>query len=161
MTEASPEAGDSNDGPESTEIEPDVTSGPEAQEGPRRVEEREQGSGDQNGKQAEEKEGKGGKEEDDRALDENCDEDEEEEGEDDGEDDESDDESGDDDDDDEEDEDEEPLLRYARLTQHLSGVYRNGDATSSFLVAGDKMVKPTTPCEERAIADSPLGHRNA
>lgn len=42
--------------------------------------------------------------------------------------------------DDEEDEDEEPRLKYARLTQHLSGVYKNADATSSFLVAGDKMV---------------------
>lgn len=50
---------------------------------------------------------------------------------------------GDDDDDDEEedeDEDEEPKLKYARLTPHLGAVYRNGDATSSFLVAGDKMV---------------------
>ena len=44
------------------------------------------------------------------------------------------------DDDEEDDEDEEPRLKYARLTQHLGGVYRNGDATSSFLVAGDKMV---------------------
>ncbi len=57
-------------------------------------------------------------------------------------------EDGDDDDDDndaeeeddEEDEDEEPRLKYARLTQHLGGLYRNGDATSAFLVAGDKMV---------------------
>ena len=40
----------------------------------------------------------------------------------------------------EDDEDEEPRLKYARLTQHLSGVYKNADATSSFLVAGDKMV---------------------
>jgi hypothetical protein len=47
----------------------------------------------------------------------------------------------DDDDDDEEDEDDdEPKLKYARLTSHLSSVYRNGDATSAFLVAGDKMV---------------------
>lgn len=42
--------------------------------------------------------------------------------------------------DDEDDEDEEPRLKYARLTQHLGGVYKNADATSSFLVAGDKMV---------------------
>ena len=42
--------------------------------------------------------------------------------------------------DDDEDEDEEPRLKYARLTQHLGPVYRNGDATSAFLVAGDKMV---------------------
>lgn len=38
------------------------------------------------------------------------------------------------------DEDEEPRLKYAYLTKHLGSVYRNGDATSSFLVAGDKMV---------------------
>ena len=43
-------------------------------------------------------------------------------------------------DDSEDDEDEEPKLKYARLTQHLGPVYRNGDATSAFLVAGDKMV---------------------
>ena len=40
----------------------------------------------------------------------------------------------------EEDEDEEPRLKYASLTKHLTPVYRNGDATSTFLVAGDKMV---------------------
>jgi hypothetical protein len=43
-------------------------------------------------------------------------------------------------DDDQEEEEEEPRLKYARLTQHLGPVYRNGDATSAFLVAGDKMV---------------------
>lgn len=46
---------------------------------------------------------------------------------------------GDDDDDDEA--DEEPKLKYTRLTSNLAPVYRNGDATSSFLVAGDKMVR--------------------
>lgn len=48
-----------------------------------------------------------------------------------------------DDDDEEEDEDgadDEPKLKYSRLTSSLGPVYRNGDATSSFLVAGDKMV---------------------
>ncbi|KAL2266824.1 hypothetical protein VTJ83DRAFT_6176 [Remersonia thermophila] len=45
-------------------------------------------------------------------------------------------------DEEEEEEDEEPKLKYARLTQHL-GVYRNGDATSTFLVAGDKMIVGT------------------
>jgi hypothetical protein len=40
----------------------------------------------------------------------------------------------------EEEEDEEPKLKYARLTGHLGPVYRNGDATSAFVVAGDKMV---------------------
>jgi hypothetical protein len=47
-----------------------------------------------------------------------------------------------DDDEEEEDDDadEEPKLKYSRLTSSLGPVYRNGDATSSFLVAGDKMV---------------------
>lgn len=40
----------------------------------------------------------------------------------------------------EDNDDEEPKLKYARLTGHLTQVYRNGDATSCFLVAGDKMV---------------------
>ena len=40
----------------------------------------------------------------------------------------------------EDEEDEEPRLKYASLTKHLKPVYRNGDATSAFLVAGDKMV---------------------
>lgn len=40
----------------------------------------------------------------------------------------------------EDDEDDEPKLKYARMTSHLGAVYRNGDATSTFLVAGDKMV---------------------
>ena len=39
-----------------------------------------------------------------------------------------------------EEEEEEPRLKYASLTKHLKAVYRNGDATSAFLVAGDKMV---------------------
>ena len=47
------------------------------------------------------------------------------------------------DDSDEDDEDDEPKLKYARLTQHLNGVYRNGDMTSAFLVAGDKMLVGT------------------
>lgn len=42
--------------------------------------------------------------------------------------------------DEEEEDDDEPHLKYAHLTKHLGGVYRNGDATSSFLAAGDKMV---------------------
>lgn len=53
---------------------------------------------------------------------------------------------GDDDgeeDEDEEEEDEEPKLKYARLTQHMGAAYRNGDATSAFLVAGDKMIVGT------------------
>lgn len=53
-------------------------------------------------------------------------------------------EDGDDDgeDDDDDDDEEEPQLKYARLTQHLTAVYRNGDATSASIVAGDKMVRP-------------------
>lgn len=46
-----------------------------------------------------------------------------------------------DEEDEDDEDDEEPRLKYARLTQHLGGVYRNGDATSAFLVAGDKMVR--------------------
>lgn len=40
----------------------------------------------------------------------------------------------------EDDEDEEPRLKYVSLTRHLGPLYRNGDATSAFMVAGDKMV---------------------
>lgn len=40
----------------------------------------------------------------------------------------------------EDEEDEEPRLKYASLTKELKPVYRNGDATSTFLVAGDRMV---------------------
>lgn len=40
-----------------------------------------------------------------------------------------------------EEEDEEPRLNYASLTKHLKPVYRNGDATSAFMVGGDKMVR--------------------
>jgi len=43
-------------------------------------------------------------------------------------------------DDEEEEEEDEPRLKYTKLTGSLSSVYRNGDATSSFVVAGDKMV---------------------
>ncbi len=43
------------------------------------------------------------------------------------------------DDEDEDEEEEEPRLKYATLTKNVSPIYRNGDATSTFLVAGDKM----------------------
>jgi hypothetical protein len=46
-----------------------------------------------------------------------------------------------DDDEEEDDADEEPKLKYSRLTSNLLPIYRNGDATSSFMVAGDKMVR--------------------
>lgn len=38
-----------------------------------------------------------------------------------------------------EDEEEEPHLKYATLTKSVSPLYRNGDATSTFMVTGDKM----------------------
>lgn len=50
------------------------------------------------------------------------------------------DEDDDEEEDEDEDEDEEPSLKISKLTPHLNSVYRNGDATSAFLVAGDKMV---------------------
>jgi len=40
--------------------------------------------------------------------------------------------------------DDEPKLKYTRLTGNLASVYRGGDATSSFIVAGDKMVRAAT-----------------
>jgi hypothetical protein len=40
----------------------------------------------------------------------------------------------------EEEEPEEPRLKYAPLTKNLTSLYRNGDASSAFLVAADKMV---------------------
>ena len=46
----------------------------------------------------------------------------------------------------EDEEDEEPRLKYTPLTEHLKSVYRNGDATSTFLVAGDKMVSRLLVC---------------
>ena len=48
--------------------------------------------------------------------------------------------SEEDDEEEEDEEDEEPRLEYTSVTKKLSSVYRNGDATSAFLVAGDKMV---------------------
>lgn len=45
-----------------------------------------------------------------------------------------------DDDEEDEEEEEEPKLKYAKLTGSLANVYRNGDSTSTFLAAGDKMV---------------------
>ena len=48
--------------------------------------------------------------------------------------------SGSDDAAEEEEEEDEPKLKYMTLTKSLGPIYRNGDATSAFLVAGDKMV---------------------
>lgn len=64
----------------------------------------------------------------------------EEDDDDDGDDGENEEEGDDEDDEEDEEEDEEPKLKYARLTPNLGPVYRNGDATSAFVVAGDKMV---------------------
>ena len=47
----------------------------------------------------------------------------------------------DDDEEDDEEEDEEPQLKYVPLTKNQKQLYRNGDAVSAFLVAGDKMVR--------------------
>lgn len=38
-------------------------------------------------------------------------------------------------------EDEEPRLKYAPITSVLSPLYRNKDATSTFMTAGNKMVR--------------------
>lgn len=50
-------------------------------------------------------------------------------------------------------EDEEPRLKYSYLTKHLGSVYRNGDATSTFLVAGDKMVGVYLECASVSSAN--------
>ncbi|KAI0475661.1 hypothetical protein GGR56DRAFT_675773 [Xylariaceae sp. FL0804] len=150
MTEAQPNPGDERHHEEdaSTSLkpsEPDATSRGKAgsDTGDERVPEVAQGisgAGEEaDGSEEDEEEGdeddeddheNGGEDEDGAGQDEDQDEDESE----------SEDEDEDDDEDDDEDEDDEPKLKYARLTQHLGPVYRNGDATSAFLVAGDKMI---------------------
>lgn len=57
--------------------------------------------------------------------------------------------------DDEEEEEEEPRLKYVSVTKRLSSLYRNGDAVSAFLVAGDKMVRDRIPTVSLQ-ADIPL-----
>lgn len=47
---------------------------------------------------------------------------------------------GEEDEEEEEEEEEEPRLKYTTVTTILSSLYRNGDAVSALLVAGDKMV---------------------
>ena len=52
----------------------------------------------------------------------------------------------------EEEDDEEPRLKYTRLTKSLGGVYRNGDAVSTSVVFGDRMVRiyfHCNPCAEK------------
>ncbi|GAB7351365.1 hypothetical protein MBLNU459_g2048t1 [Dothideomycetes sp. NU459] len=46
-------------------------------------------------------------------------------------------------DEEEDEEEDEPRLKYSKLTGGLASVYRNGDATSCFLLAGDKMIVGT------------------
>ena len=50
-----------------------------------------------------------------------------------------------------EDEGEEPKLKYSRLTGNLTSIYRNGDSTSAFSIAGDKMVRE---CNSLIMASS-------
>lgn len=57
----------------------------------------------------------------------------------DGDDDDETEDDGDEEEEEDEEEEDEPKLKHARLTSHLAPVYRNGDATSTFLVTGDKM----------------------
>lgn len=61
-----------------------------------------------------------------------------------------------DDNEDEDEDDEEPQLKYAYLTKHLGSVYRNGDAASCFLSAGDKMVcnpRTSRTCQAKDCLD--------
>ena len=60
----------------------------------------------------------------------------------------------------EEDEEEEPRLKYASLTKHLKPVYRNGDATSAFLVAGDKMVSLSQALQKLAKSTKTIPSRS-
>lgn len=134
MTESSPQPGDNESHDETTEVKAGAQSGPDRDRGTTATDSDQpsdaptpsgaSGSLEDASNQAVEAssgdEEEGGDEEED---DEDEDEDEEEES------------------DEEDEEEEEPKLKYARLTQHLGPVYRNGDATSAFLVAGDKMVR--------------------
>lgn len=54
--------------------------------------------------------------------------------------------------DEDEEEEEEPRLKYACLTRHLPSLYRNGDATSAFIVGGDKMVFSSN-CHDLSMGD--------
>ncbi|KAF3902896.1 hypothetical protein AA313_de0208897 [Arthrobotrys entomopaga] len=51
-----------------------------------------------------------------------------------------------------EEEDEEPKLKYVRLTSSMGNVYRNGDATSTAIVAGDKLVESHFPEQDNLTA---------
>lgn len=63
----------------------------------------------------------------------------------------------------EEDDDEEegePRLKYAALTKGQGPLYRNGDAVSAFLVAGDKMVSFRQPHCQHSRIDVFQGNRH-
>ena len=60
---------------------------------------------------------------------------------------ESDDEAEEEEDDEDEDDEDEPRLKYGSLTKSVGGRYRNGDATSTFSLSGDKMVCSTVDLE--------------
>ena len=47
---------------------------------------------------------------------------------------------GEEDEEEDDEDDDEPRLKYASLTKSQASIYRNGDATSAFMVTGDKMV---------------------
>ncbi|KAM6478974.1 vacuolar membrane protein Vps41-like protein [Trichoderma sp. SZMC 28011] len=99
--------------------------------------------GDENGKPSAKVEGKGDEDDDEKEDEEEEDGDDEDEDEEEEEEDEDDDDNEEEEEEEEEEDDEEPLLKSTRLTQHLGAVYRNGDATSACLVAGDKMIVGT------------------
>lgn len=141
MTEVSPQASDNGASDQTTTISPDNT--PEALRQPhRQVETGDVVEADEGG--ADSVIADNSSEEDD--------------------DDDDDDDEDEEDDDEDEDEDDEPKLKYARLTGQLGAVYRNGDATSTFLVAGDKMVRYSPPiCLGNSLTtdDRSLGHITA
>ena len=61
---------------------------------------------------------------------------------------------------DQDEDEDEPKLKYHRLTGSLSSVYRNGDATSCFLVSGDKMVLRRVDLRSTANEVQILGTHN-
>jgi hypothetical protein len=66
-----------------------------------------------------------------------------------------------DDEEDDDDEEDEPKLKYARMTGQLGAVYRNGDATSAFLVAGNKMVGLAYFVDSRYMLNHAVAYRNS
>ena len=144
MTTAQPTLGDDNNH-ENEEPEPEVASAEHGQRPDNHPEQPDskQPEGQETGpsKRSDDNEDKGGGIGKDGAADKEEDDDDDEVDDDD--DDDDDDDEEEDDDEDEEEDDDEPKLKNARLTQHLNPVYRNGDATSAFLVAGDKMIVGT------------------